>query len=132
MKYIYTVVFEPIESGEGYQASVPDLPGCISSGKTLNEALFNIHDAASLWLVCAEDEDAVINAPSSQSEIIHSEKSMLSLIEIDTIEYRTATDNRSVRKNVSLPAWMARMADKQNLNCSQILQAALKKIFSEN
>ena len=34
-------------------------------------------------------------------------------------------DTRSVRKNVSLPAWMSIMADKRHINCSQVLQDGL-------
>lgn len=53
MKYLYTAVFSPKESGNGYYASVPDLPGCISTGRDLNDAIDQITDAASSWLVVA-------------------------------------------------------------------------------
>jgi hypothetical protein len=39
------------------------------------------------------------------------------------------TDNRAVRKNVSLPAWMASLADKRKINCSKVLQDALSAIL---
>lgn len=35
---------------EGYVASVPSLPGCMSQGKTEQEALANIEDAIALFL----------------------------------------------------------------------------------
>ncbi|ARD84843.1 hypothetical protein FAD_0960 [Ferroplasma acidiphilum] len=40
----YTVVLEKDENGI-YVATVPALPGCISEGKTIEEALINIKDA---------------------------------------------------------------------------------------
>jgi hypothetical protein len=52
------------------------------------------------------------------------------LIEADTVRYRTETDNRSVRKNVSLPAWMNFKAEQANINCSQLLQDALRERLS--
>lgn len=40
----YTVEVEPQKEG-GYTVTVPALPGCISEGDTLEEALENIQDA---------------------------------------------------------------------------------------
>ncbi|MCI0542681.1 type II toxin-antitoxin system HicB family antitoxin [bacterium] len=40
----YNVQLEPQEEG-GYTVTVPALPGCISEGETLEEALENIRDA---------------------------------------------------------------------------------------
>ncbi len=35
---------------KGYVADVPELPGCMSQGKTIDEALHNIKDAIKGWL----------------------------------------------------------------------------------
>jgi len=35
---------------QGYVAEVPELPGCVSQGKTLDEALINIKDAIKGYL----------------------------------------------------------------------------------
>jgi antitoxin HicB len=45
----YDVVFEPQEEG-GFTAYVPDLPGCISEGETLEEATAMIQEAMALYL----------------------------------------------------------------------------------
>ncbi len=125
MKYLYNAVLTPCEDGSGYYARVPDLSGCISTGSSLDDAIVQITDAASIWLVVAEDDGCTLPEPTPQDQILHETGSLLSLIRIDTIAYRASTDRRAVRKNVSLPAWMARLADKRGLNCSQILQEAL-------
>ena len=39
MVYIYTAVFEPKENGNGYYAKVPDVPGCVTTGKSLSDAI---------------------------------------------------------------------------------------------
>lgn len=125
MKYIYTAIFSIGDDGKVY-ARVPDLPGCISTGKDLQDAINQISDAAAGWLVVAEDEGLPIYEATSQKDIPHAENDELTFIQIDTISYRTLTDTRAVRKNVSLPAWMATLAEKQGINCSQILQEALR------
>ncbi|MDY6805053.1 MAG: type II toxin-antitoxin system HicB family antitoxin [Cyanobacteriota bacterium] len=43
------VILEPSEEG-GYTVCVPSLPGCISEGDTLEEALTNIQEAIELYL----------------------------------------------------------------------------------
>ena len=43
------VVLEPSEEG-GYTAYVPSLPGCISEGEDVRDALANISEAIELYL----------------------------------------------------------------------------------
>ena len=129
MKYIYNTILSPIDESGRYVARVPDLPGCVTTGKDLSDAVDMIIDAASLWLVVAEDEHLSIAEPTPQAEMPHEAKDIVTLIQLDTTAYRKATDSRAVRKNVSLPAWMARKADENGLNCSQILQEVLSMKF---
>jgi predicted RNase H-like HicB family nuclease len=49
------VVLEPDEEG-GYVVYVPSLPGCISEGETVEEALQNIQQAIDLYLEPIEDD----------------------------------------------------------------------------
>jgi predicted RNase H-like HicB family nuclease len=42
------VVLEPSDEG-GYTVHVPSLPGCISEGETVEEALTNIGEAMELY-----------------------------------------------------------------------------------
>ena len=61
------VVLEPSEEG-GYTAFVPSLPGCISEGETVEEALANIKEAVELYLEPVED-DWVVEPNASVQEI---------------------------------------------------------------
>ncbi len=49
------VVLEPSEEG-GYTIYVPSLPGCVSEGETIEEALSNIQEAIELYLEPLEEE----------------------------------------------------------------------------
>lgn len=130
MKYIYTAIFIPSEDGSKYYCRVPDLPGCITTGNNIDDAIEMITDAASGWLVVAEDEGNEIPAPTPQHKLNIPEHAICSIIRIDTFAYRAATDTRAVRKNVSLPAWMAALAEKRGVNCSQVLQDGLIQLFN--
>ena len=122
MKYIYTATFVPNEDGTKYYCRVPDLPGCITTGSSI--------DDASGWLVVAEDEGNEIPAPTPQHKLDIPANATCSIIRIDTFAYRAATDTRAVRKNVSLPAWMATLAEKRGVNCSQVLQDGLMQLLN--
>ncbi len=130
MKYIYTATFVPNEDGTKYYCRVPDLPGCITTGSSIDDAIEMITDAASGWLVVAEDEGNEIPAPTPQHKLDIPENAACSIIRIDTFAYRAATDTRAVRKNVSLPAWMATLAEKRGVNCSQVLQDGLMQLLN--
>jgi len=49
------VVLEPSDEG-GYTVFVPSLPGCISEGGSIDEALANIREAIELYLEPVEDD----------------------------------------------------------------------------
>jgi len=49
------VVLEPSDEG-GYTVFVPSLPGCISEGEDVNEALANIQEAIALYLEPVEED----------------------------------------------------------------------------
>lgn len=57
------VILEPSDEG-GYTVSVPALPGCISEGDNIDEALANIKEAIELYLEPLEEatdnEDAIV------------------------------------------------------------------------
>jgi len=51
----FKVVLEPSDEG-GFTVYVPSLPGCISEGETVEEALENIRGAVGLYLEPVEDD----------------------------------------------------------------------------
>jgi predicted RNase H-like HicB family nuclease len=51
----FKVVLKPSEDG-GYTVYVPSLPGCISEGDTVEDALANIQEAVELYLEPVEDD----------------------------------------------------------------------------
>ena len=56
------VVLEPSDEG-GFTVYAPSLPGCISEGKTKEEALKNIREAIELYLEPVDD-DLIVHAGS--------------------------------------------------------------------
>lgn len=126
MKAIYTMLLQPDDEA-GYIVTVPDVDGCITSGETFGEAVAMGKDALCGCLLTYEDRGIEIRRPRAVDEIEREADEIPVCVEIDTVEYRRMTDTKAVRKNVSMPAWLASLAEARNLNLSQVLQAALRK-----
>jgi predicted RNase H-like HicB family nuclease len=47
---IYRTVFTPDRKAGGYWVSVPELPGCVTEGDTVEDAKRMARDAIALWL----------------------------------------------------------------------------------
>jgi len=60
MKFQVLFIFDP--EYQGYVAEVPALPGCLSQGKTLDEAVANIRDAIKGYLYVQEKHGQPIQA----------------------------------------------------------------------
>ncbi|MCM1439153.1 MAG: type II toxin-antitoxin system HicB family antitoxin [Roseburia sp.] len=128
MRYTFTAVVTP--GANKCYARVPDVAGCVTTGKGVEDAIAQITDALSGCLVVWEDQGVPIPEPTAQQEIEHEPEDLLTLVSVDTIAYRAQTDTRATRKNVSIPVWMANMADKRGINCSKVLQDALARQLS--
>lgn len=65
MNLPYKMEIVPDMEEGGFVVSFPDLPGCITCGETMEEALVNALDAKKAWLEAALEEGIEINKPNS-------------------------------------------------------------------
>lgn len=126
MKYTYPAIFETGEEGE-IEVSFPDIKGCFTYGDDMADALEMAKDCLEMMLVHYEDE----KLPISSASDIRSFKTdgIVSLVLADTDEWRRQFDNRAVKKNCTIPAWLNSKAEKAGVNFSQVLQDALKSLL---
>jgi predicted RNase H-like HicB family nuclease len=64
----YVVIFE--WAGSNYSAYAPDLPGCISTGKTIEETEMNIREAIELYIDTLKEDNQPIPPPSVHSKAV--------------------------------------------------------------
>lgn len=129
MKSVYPVIFTQVK--DCVLVEVPDLE-ILTEGKDLPNAIDMARDAIGLKGITLEDKKLPINPPSdinsiqlSNSTFANDGESCISLVDIDFTQYRKMVDNRTVRKNVTLPSWLNFEAEKANVNFSRVLQDAL-------
>lgn len=124
-KYIYPAIFS--KEDDFYVVHFPDLESCYTQGESLQEAYEMASDILCLTLYNMEEEKAEIPPSTEISEIKTKQGEFVSLVSCDTLEYRKYYDNRAVKKTLTIPAWLNTMSEREGINFSAVLQAALKE-----
>lgn len=136
MKVTYPVIFT--EADTNILIEVPDLEILTEANEdgrpkgTMADAIMMARDAIGLCCIMAEDENRELKKPSSISEIdvtkgtfYETGEGIVSLVDVDLVLYRQRLDNKTVRRNVTLPNWLNQEAEKAHINVSRVLQEAL-------
>lgn len=127
MKYHYYAVLE--REGDYYNVYFPDLPGALTFGENIEEAVLMAQDALEGHLLVMEDDHDDIPMPSKYSELLKDLKDneQLQLVIADTRLTRIKEENKTINKMVTLPKYMVELGKEKGVNFSQTLQRALKE-----
>jgi len=134
MLSIYPACF--FKEEKGYSVIFPDLD-VATCGDTLEEAMEMAVDCLAgylYWLMQDEEQPPV---PSKMESIVPADiaknidfeyvDAFASLVSVDVTEYAKLHFEKSVKKTLSIPAWLNRLALEREINFSQVLQDALKE-----
>ncbi|MDO4281801.1 MAG: type II toxin-antitoxin system HicB family antitoxin [Peptococcaceae bacterium] len=128
MKLTYPAIFYPCQDlPGGYTVEVPDLPGCVTEGDSLADAILMATDAASGWVLDKLEDGNPAPAASDMASIHPEADGFVSMIVLDMDAYAEKYGKNAVRKSLTIPAWLNTMAEKNAINFSQVLQRALKE-----
>ena len=118
MEFVYPAIFYENNDGS-YTITYPDLPGCISEGKSLENAIFMAQSALTQWIEYLSDKKVDIPRPSSIQKISVEDGGFVNLIRVEI------KDGHAVKRTVSIPKWMDDGAIAAGLSLSRVLQDAL-------
>ena len=107
-----------------------------TEGKSMNDAINMARDVIGLKGIDMEDNGQKIPKASKTIDIKKGAfygkgDTIISYVDVDFDDYRKSIDNKIVRRNVSLPNWMDRAAEREKLNVSKILQDAIFAIVGK-
>lgn len=124
-KLTYLAVLEPSETG--YSVYFPDLPGCVSYGEDVEEAQKQAAEALALHIYGMEKDGDEIPAPSKTPQVDPetADGYMVSPITVFPDIVKNELDNRAVKTNLTIPAWLKEIAEAQGVNYSKVFQTAL-------
>lgn len=130
MTLIYPVIFTVThDKKDTYLIEIPDIKG-MTEGHGLEDAYRMARD----YIGCAlyDKQDNLIPEASVLSDIDVKKgefagegDSFVSLVDLDIDVFRRKMNKKSVRRNVSIPAWLNQAADEAHINVSRVLQEAL-------
>ena len=125
-KYIYPAMFQKFSDGEGFAVTFPDLPGAITEGDTLEQALYMAQDCLGGFLWAMEDDgDPFPEASRIGAFKTDGDRVFYSLISVDLAEYRRIHSEKPVRKTLYIPKHLNDKAEAKGINFSQVLREAL-------
>lgn len=129
-KLTYLAVCE--SAGEkGYGVYFPDLPGCISYGENLADAQANAKEALELHIYGMQTDGekipkANLNAPKTKKGDVVVPVSVYPEL------VKNEMDQRRIRINCTIPAYLKQEGEKEGINFSQLLEYALKDVLNRN
>jgi predicted RNase H-like HicB family nuclease len=130
MVVVYPAIFHTNDD-ESVTVTFPDLPGCVTEGKSVSNALYMARDALALWIDSTQMVGDQVPTPSSAQSVRVVEGEYVTLIDAETEIYARQRNNKAVKRTVSLPQWLDERAMMENISLSKELQAALSARFQE-
>lgn len=132
MQLIYPACFYPFESMKGgYTVEVPDLPGCVSEGNSLAEAIAMGTDAASGWVLDELEDGKPAPKATPIEKVVPDEGGFVSLLVLDIDAYAEKYGSKAIRKNLTIPAWLNTFGEQNHINFSQVLQESLTALYQK-
>lgn len=121
--YTFPAIF--ISEENGISISFPDLPGCFPCGSNEIEAISNAQEAMGLHLFGMEQDHEIIPEATPIAELKQPKHSAIILVTTFMPSIRDTAMNKSIKKTLTIPAWLNYKAERANVNFSKILQDGL-------
>lgn len=125
-KITYIGIFWPTDGG--LRVSFEDLPGCTCTGQTFEKAHELAAQALALHLYGLEKSGMPLPRPGAITNPPPGTFAAPVIVYPDMV--RMELDNRRVKTNVTLPAWLKAQAELHRINYSKVLEAALMDILN--
>ena len=130
MIVIYPVIFtQTHDDKDTVLIEIPDIKG-MTEGYGMADAINMARDYIGETFYEVPDEEVTAASKISDIDIQNGTfagegDSIISYVDTDLDAHRRKLNNKSVRKNVSIPSWLNEAAEKAHINVSRVLQDAL-------
>ncbi len=116
---------------DGISIEFPDLPGCLPCAQTSEEAFHNAKEALGLHLFGMEQDGDAIPSPTPVKDLRPDDGAIITMVEVFMPSVRDRINKKTVKKTLTIPAWLNREAEAANVNFSLILQEGLKQYLGK-
>lgn len=137
MLSVYPACFYEENDGR-YSVIFPDLNHLGTYGEDLNDAMNMAVECLAAYLFELKIRKEAIPRPSEMklidvnSEYDEYKSAFVNMVAVDVEDYAKKHFSKSVKKTLTIPAWMNDFAIEKGLNCSAILQEGIMGIMNNN
>ena len=96
----------------------------VQKGKNIEEAMKNAREMLENVLASYIDEGMALPTPSDILKIEVSD-GFVSMIQVDPAPF--VRSNKAIRKNVTVPEWLVRLADREKINYSEVFGTSIRE-----
>lgn len=125
-EYIFTGYFTKHDEDD-FEVSFYDFDHIVTYGENLEEAFVMAEDALKLELFDLYEDNKDIPEPTTFNNVTLSENKIPFMVKVSLKETIKQYDNKSVKKTLTIPSWLNKEAERNNINFSQVLQEALRQ-----
>lgn len=134
-KKVYEVVLHPLDKG-GYMIYVPDFdivtqsdPDASAINEWLVSAIEMARDAIGLKGITLQDMGKSIPEPGQVQYTLDNDD-IITYVDVDFVAYRAQNENKSVKKNCTIPYRLSVEGDRAGINYSKVLRDGLISILN--
>ncbi len=126
--YIYPAIIKKL-GDKDYNIRFKDFENIITYGESIDEAYDMAEDALKLEIFDLYSDKLEIPIATDITDIEVKSDETLILVKVNMKNILKQYDNKAIKKTLTIPSWLNKLAEEKKINFSQVLQDALKKIL---
>lgn len=124
--YLFFALFHPEEDGQ-FTILYPDLPGAISGGEDMDDAVSMATDLLEGFLIGMQEDGEVIPAASKYDTIEVPKGDLLVPVKVNLAIARQKFTNQLIKKTLTIPAYLNELGNAAGINFSALLTESLEE-----
>lgn len=126
--FIYPAIIKKI-GDKDYNIRFKDFENIITYGESIDESYDMAEDALKLEIFDLYSDKLEIPIATDITDIEVKSDETLILVKVNLKNILKQYDNKAIKKTLTIPSWLNKLAEEKKVNFSQVLQDALKKIL---
>jgi len=126
--FIYPAIIKKL-GDKDYNIRFKDFENIITYGESIDEAYDMAEDALKLEIFDLYSDKLEIPIATDITDIEVKSDETLILVKVNMKNILKQYDNKAIKKTLTIPSWLNKLAEEKKVNFSQVLQDALKKIL---
>ncbi|AVP64126.1 HicB family protein [Clostridium botulinum] len=129
--YIFPAIITKLAEND-YNISFPNFEHIISYGENLENAYIMAEDALALEIFDLWDDKEEIPDPVDMNSLTLENDQTLILVKLNLKDILKKYDDKAVKKTLTIPSWLNKIAEENKVNFSQILKTGLMEHLNIN